>query len=150
MHDEDENPLDKSVRIVVEHKEFISKAHVASLMNVFPLEYLREFMPASDGTVSKAQASLANQLQRMLRVQENLMNTALASDDPDLKRKALSGGKDLFNLFAKFERLIDRQARQAMIESSVKEAFSDLKQPELEQKFIGLLQEKLRVAAKMQ
>jgi hypothetical protein len=119
-------------------------------MNVFPLDFLKEFLPAPDGTVSKAQSSLANQLQRMLKVQEQLMNTAIASDDADLKKKALSGGKDLFNLFAKFERLIDRQARQAMIESSVKEAFAELKNPELEQKYLSILHEKLRIAAKTQ
>jgi hypothetical protein len=150
MYEEDENPLDKSVRIICEHKEFISKPHVAMLMNVFPLDFLKEFLPAPDGTVSKAQSSLANQLQRMLKVQEQLMNTAIASDDADLKKKALSGGKDLFNLFAKFERLIDRQARQAMIESSVKEAFAELKNPELEQKYLSILHEKLRIAAKTQ
>lgn len=145
---DDENPLNKSVGIIVDHKEFISRTQVAALLNVFPMEYLQEFMPAPDGTVTKMQSSLGTQLQRMMRVQEQLMNSAVMSDDPDLKKKALGGGKDLFNLFAKFESLIDRQARQSMIESSVKETFSEVGDDKLQARFLQILHDKLKIAAK--
>jgi len=149
VREEDEaNPLDKSVGIIIDFKEFISKSHVAALINVFPLEFMKEFIPSPDGTLSKMQQSLGGQLQRMMRVQEQLMNSATASDDPDLKKKALTGGKDLFNLFAKFESLIDRQARQSMIEASVKETFAEVNDDNLQSRFLEILHDKLRIAAK--
>lgn len=143
-----ENPLLKSVGIITSNPELITPEIVAQLMNCFPLQMMKKFMPSGDSTVSRQQQMLGNQLERMARTSEQLMNSAIASDDPDLKRKALAAGKDLFNLYAKYEDLIDRQSRQATIEKCVKETFAQLGSPEIEKLFLDLLQEKLVRAAK--
>ena len=142
-----ENPLNKSVGVIVSNPELITAEHVASLMNCFPMPMLKKFMPAADSTVSKQQQMLGQQLERMAQASEQLMRSAIASDDPDLKRKAMSAGKDLFNLYAKYEALIDRQSRQAAIERCVKQAFADLGNPEIEKRFLDLLKEQLILAA---
>lgn len=143
-----ENPLNKSINIVVTNPEFITEEHVAALMNIFPMKMLKKFMPSGDSTISKQQQMLGNQLERMARASEQLMNSAIASDDPDLKKKALAAGKDLFNLYAKYEALIDRQSRQATIERCIKETFAELGEPKIEAKFLDLLKDKLTMAAK--
>lgn len=143
-----ENPLNKSVSVITDNREFITEEHVAALMNAFPMNMLKKFMPSADSTVSRQQQMLGNQLERMTRASEQLMNSAIASDDPELKKKALAAGKDLFNLYAKYEALIDRQSRQATIERCVKQVFSELGNPEIEKKFLDLLKNALTLAAK--
>lgn len=142
------NPLDKSVDTIVDNKEYLQERHVQALLGVLPLVYLKKLMPQADSTVSKSENRLSSQLARMMQLQETLMNEATSSADPDLKKKALTSGKDLFNLYAKFEALMDRQSRQANIEAAVKEAFIEIGNPELEQIFLKLLKDNLIRAAK--
>ena len=140
------NPLDRPVGLICDNKEFLNESHVSRLMAVFPENLVRRHAPANvvrDDTLSDGMNTLMQQLQSMMKMHDRMMRAATATEDPDTHKRALAAGKDLFNLFAKFEEQIDRQSRQRAIEMSVKEAFAELKNPDAERLFLAILREKL-------
>lgn len=145
------NPLAKPVGLICDNPDYLNDEQIGRLMACFPDEAIARHAPATaikDDTMSDSLNSLKQQLESMMRMQDRLMKLALKDNDSDSARKAIAGGKDLFNLFARFEEKIDRQSRQRHIELAVKETFDELGNDELKQSFVKILREKLVNEAK--
>lgn len=143
------NPLDVHVKAICEAPAFINDAHLTMLTTAIGGLVRRDQAPTSlDGFDMRDE--IAAQLAVVRNLRAGLFDSAgklMAGKDAREAREVITAASNLFSLLMKHEETLDRNARLQAIEQAVYEAFDNMEDPTLRQRFLDLLGEHLAKAA---
>lgn len=133
---------------------------LAGLKEYFDIEVLKVLLPAipeaaKKGLLAEQQSStqagnmlLREQLDKLAQLNRKMMTDALASEDPAVQKAAMTAGRDMFNMLAKFEETINSQERMLAIENAVQDSIRELDNAEVRDVFLRNLRLRLGEANK--
>lgn len=142
------NPAMKHAMALASLPEYFDAEVLKVLLPAIPEAAKRALLAEQQSSLQAGNMQLRKQIDTMAQLNRKMMADALTSDDPAVQKAAMTAGRDMFNMLAKFEETINSQERLLAIENAISDAIRELDKAEVRDVFLRHLRIKLAEANK--
>lgn len=137
------SPLEAPLATIIANPQYLSREHAMKLLGLIKLNF--PDLQEADETTQRI--TLRQQLQKMGTQIEKMTTNAIGGESTDLKR-VFDAQKEFFKLFAKYNDTLKANDRLQAVENATIEAFKDLADKSIGEKFLELFHVKLEQSSK--
>lgn len=142
------NPAMKHALALAGMKEYFDADVLKVLLPAIPEAAKKALLAEQQSSTQAGNMLLRDQLDKLAQLNRKMMTDALTSEDPSVQKAAMTAGRDMFNMLAKFEETINSQEQLLAVQNAVQDSIREIDNAEIRDVFLRNLRIRLGEANK--